>query len=122
MTILICDDSRFTRQRITDYLSGLDCTLIQAENGKMALEKIVSEKPDLMFLDLLMPDLDGFGVLEELKKSDNLIPVVIISADIQNTTVERCISLGAKAFLNKPPQKEALIKMACQILNIEGAR
>jgi CheY-like chemotaxis protein len=118
MKILVCDDSRFTRQRINDYLSGLNCTIILAENGQMGLDLIKSEKPDLVLLDLLMPILDGIQVLEQLQEMDDRTPVVVISADIQNATVDRCIELGAKAFLHKPPAKEIMLNTVRQILNL----
>ena len=71
----------------------------EAVNGLEGIKKIRENTPDLIFLDLLMPELDGFEVLERLKKSDLKIPVIVLTADIQETSKKRCFDLGAKNLI-----------------------
>ncbi len=100
--ILIVDDSLFSRTATKKLLEGWDFQILEAVNGKEALEIIFNEKPDLVFLDLLMPELDGFGVLKQLNKKGLKIPVIVVSADIQESTKRQCLNLGAIDYFNKP--------------------
>ncbi|MCE1188728.1 MAG: response regulator [Ignavibacteria bacterium] len=115
--ILICDDSKFTRQRVRDILKDIASDIIEAGDGVQGLEIIKNESPDLVLLDLLMPEMDGIGLLRELQAQHIDVPVIVLSADIQNTTVSLCIELGAKAFINKPPQKDTLVNTVKQYIN-----
>ena len=86
-----------------------DVTITEASNGKEALANLESKKFDIMFLDLTMPELDGFGVLEALKKkTDFSCKIFVVSADIQPKAMQLCKDLGALAFLPKPLDKEIL--------------
>lgn len=107
--ILVTDDSVFQRNIITEILSESGYEYSEAENGLAALDILKSEKPDLILLDLLMPEMDGFHFLEEFNKSGYKIPVIVLTSDIQNTTKKRCMELGAAGFLNKPVEKEELL-------------
>jgi len=108
--ILHADDSWFIRQGIKKFLETENFEYIEAENGQIAYERIIECKPDCILLDLLMPELDGVDVLEKLLKNDIIVPAIILSADVQKTTMEKCLDLGAFAFLNKPPNKQLLLK------------
>jgi CheY-like chemotaxis protein len=107
--LLIVDDSRLIRMKLRKILSS-EYDIIEAANGKEAFVKLVSEKPVCVVSDLLMPEMDGFELLERIKKHDVNIPVVILSADIQVETKNRCAELGAFTVLNKPPQQELLLE------------
>ncbi|EHQ35029.1 response regulator [Methanoplanus limicola] len=107
--ILVTDDSVFQRNIITEILSESGYEYSEAKNGLEALDILKSEKPDLILLDLLMPEMDGFHFLEEFNKSGYNIPVIVLTSDIQNTTKKRCMELGAAGFLNKPVEKEELL-------------
>ena len=106
--VLIVDDSLLGRQSVKNILNEMNFTLIEANDGFEALKIIEEDKPDLVFLDLLMPKIDGFGVLKALKEKKIEIPVVVISADIQDSTQKQCKELGAGGFLNKPFSKKDL--------------
>ncbi len=113
--ILLCDDSAFARKRLKDIIKNYGHEIIEASNGREALEKALNENPDLVMLDLLMPEMDGTDVLKELKEKNYKTPVVIVSADIQESTINLCLDLGAKSFINKPPKAgeiEAAIESA----------
>jgi len=104
--ILLVDDSKLSRMSMSKLLDGFDCIIMEASDGNEALDMIKNSNPDLVFLDLLMPNLGGVGVLEKLKEYGVSIPVVIVSADIQNTTRNTCLKLGAMDFVNKPMELE----------------
>lgn len=107
--ILIIDDSLFQRRIISAPLKAEGYEVLEAVNGKDGLEKIIIEKPDLILLDILMPEKDGFEVLKELQEAQNTIPVIMLTSDVQDSTREECLKHGAKAFVNKPVKSEDLI-------------
>jgi len=113
---LVVDDSSLNRLVIVEYLKGKDVHITEAEDGEQALEKIAAEKPDVILLDLIMPVMDGFEVLEILKKQENKIPVIVITAYLKGNTFQRCKELGAKGFLNKPVKMQELFSLLSQII------
>lgn len=113
--VLIIDDSRLARSKISRVLSDNGYTITQAENGMEGINVIVSTLPDCIVLDLLMPGMDGFQVLEELKDKKITIPVIVLTADIQQTTRDRCVELGASDFLNKPPDNDQLLSVVARL-------
>ena len=85
--------------------------ITEASGGKEALVAMEAKKFDIMFLDLTMPEIDGFGVLEALKKrTDISCKIFVVSADIQPHAKQLCMDLGALAFLPKPLDNETLEK------------
>lgn len=106
--ILIVDDSVFQLKMLSNNAKEVGCQVITAQNGHQALQKIADEKPDCILLDLLMPDKNGIEVLEDLQALENKIPVIVVSADIQESVRSRCLELGAFDFINKPPKKNRL--------------
>lgn len=114
--IQIIEDSSFQRKFITKTLEAAGHQVIQAENGKVGLEKAESCNPQVIFCDLLMPELDGFGFLEALRKKGNNLPVVILTSDIQETSKSKCMELGADYFLNKPPNEKEVLEVLDKIL------
>ncbi|WP_440949962.1 response regulator [Methanosphaerula subterraneus] len=107
--ILIIDDSSFQRGIIRKTLLQAGYETVEAKNGREGLLQARDAAPDLILLDLVMPEMDGFAVLTELQKQQNRVPVVVVTADIQEITREQCLALGAAGFLNKPVKTEDLI-------------
>ena len=103
-TILIVDDEPFNVDYLVQELEESDYNLITASNGREALEQVRSEMPDLILLDIMMPVMDGFAVLGELKTDPLLrnIPVIVISAVNDLESVVKGIQLGAEDYLPKP--------------------
>jgi DNA-binding response OmpR family regulator len=103
MKILIVEDDKFLRLLLERKLKNEDFEVVTAEDGEEALEKIVTEKPDLILLDIILPKKSGFAVLEEINKDENLkrIPVFIISNLGQPEDIERGKNLGAKEYFVK---------------------
>jgi len=91
-----------------------------ANNGMDAIEAMGKDTYDLVLLDLLMPDMDGFAVLEVLRGRGKIPPVLVISADIQDTTRERVLQLGAVGLINKPPKRDQLLSAIAAALNSTG--
>lgn len=107
--VLICDDSALARKQMARSLpASLNADITFAVHGIDALEQLGQRNFRLMFLDLTMPELDGFGTLEEMRQRGMDVPVVVVSGDIQPKARERVLSLGAKAFIQKPIDKDAL--------------
>ena len=107
--ILIVDDSWNTRQYLKNILELNDFDTDEACDGAEALKKLDEIEPDCIMLDILMPVMNGFEFLSALRQTGKDIPVIIISADIQQTTKSSCMELGARAFLNKPAREEQII-------------
>ncbi|HWQ68037.1 MAG TPA: response regulator [Methanospirillum sp.] len=107
--ILIIDDSLFQRRIIGSYLKKANFEVIEAQDGKEGLEMIITKNPDLILLDLLMPGKSGFDVLKELKEANIPARVIVLTSDVQTTTRDEVLRLGAAAFVNKPVQEEELI-------------
>lgn len=87
---------------------GWDVEVTFATNGSEALDAIRAGKGEMVFLDLTMPVLDGFGVLEAVKNEELKAVIVVISGDIQPEARQRVMSLGALDFIKKPVSKEKL--------------
>lgn len=108
--LLICDDSNMARKQVSRSLpSGWEVDVTLATNGIEGLEAIRQGKGEMVFLDLTMPELDGYGVLEAIKKEDLNCVVIVISGDIQPVARDRVLSLGALEFIKKPINKEKLL-------------
>lgn len=102
--ILIVDDEPFNRDYLEQELSDSDYDLLTAVNGQEALEKMRSDAPDLVLLDIMMPIMDGFSVLEQAKADAVIrnIPIIVISANSDLPSVVKGIQKGAEDYLPKP--------------------
>ena len=102
--ILVVDDNEMNRDMLRRRLERQGHTVMEAENGRKALEILESVKVDLVLLDILMPELDGMQTLELLKahKTNRYTPVVMLSALDELDKVVRCIEIGAEDYLPKP--------------------
>jgi CheY-like chemotaxis protein len=114
--ILVVDDNKFPRKMLIKALpEELECDVAEVSRGQEALDAIAADQPDLMFLDLTMPDMDGFTVLARLKEAGNALNVIVISADIQERAVQRVMELGARAFLKKPVSTDDISRVLREI-------
>lgn len=102
--ILVVDDYILNRMQLKRYLEQQGHTVTLAEHGRQALEMLDAGRFDLMLLDILMPEMDGFEVLASLKADPARrdLPVIVISALDEMDNVIRCIGMGAEDFLPKP--------------------
>lgn len=107
--ILVVDDSPMARKMLIKALpSKWDVDITQAGNGEEALAAYRAGKADIMFLDLTMPVMDGFEVLDALQKEGLNSFVIVVSADIQPIAQERVKKLGAMAFVKKPVASDVI--------------
>jgi CheY-like chemotaxis protein len=107
--ILIVDDSRLIRTMVRKILKETGYAVEEAVSGSEGLAKVDAEKPDCIILDILMPGMSGYDVLSELKSKSLGVPIIILTADIQDTSRKKCMDLGAVDFINKPPKDDDLI-------------
>lgn len=107
--LLICDDSNMARKQVTRSLpDGWDVDITYAANGVEGINAIRQGKGEMVFLDLTMPEMDGYEVLETMKQEQLKSVVIVISGDIQPEANERVTALGALAFIKKPVNKDKL--------------
>ncbi len=100
--VLLVDDSKLARRGLRQILEPLGCAVVEAEDGMRALERYFLEKPDVVFLDLLMTGMHGFDVLKKLRELDPQARIIVVSADIQDSSRLMAEAAGAAAFVEKP--------------------
>lgn len=108
--ILVVDDSQLSRKFVSFPLSEHGYEVVEACHGLDALEKLHEQEFDLVVTDLLMPEMSGEQFLSQLRAEGYSLPVVIVSADIQESTQQRCEELGMDRFLNKPVRADVLLE------------
>ena len=107
--LMIVDDSAIIRQAIHKHLKDFNIEVVgNAEDGKVALEVFQKTRPDVVTLDITMPEMDGLTVLEEMLKIDKNVKVMVVTALSDKSTGLKAIKLGAKSFLPKPFTPEKL--------------
>ena len=115
--ILICDDAAFMRMMIKDILTKNGYNVVgEAENGKMAVDKYAELSPDLVLLDITMPEMDGIGALKAIKAKDANACVIMCSAMGQQAMVIEAIQSGAKDFIVKPFQAERVLEAVKKVI------
>ena len=110
MKVLVTDDAAFMRMMLKDTIAAQGHEVIEACNGVEMLEKVSAEHPDLCFLDITMPDMDGLTALKELRKRGSDVSVIMCSAMGQQAMVIDAIQNGAKDFIVKPFNKDRIVE------------
>jgi len=102
--ILLIEDNLEVRENTMEILSLANYNVISAENGKIGVELAQKEKPDLVICDIMMPELDGYGVLHILNKNEQTagIPFIFLTAKTEKTDIRKGMNLGADDYLTKP--------------------
>jgi two-component system, chemotaxis family, chemotaxis protein CheY len=114
--ILIVDDSTLSRGILGRILQTEGHLIIEAKNGLMGIESYYIEKPDLVLLDIAMPDMQGTEVLEKLLAFDDRALIVMATADQQELTRTAVMAAGALGYLTKPYNPEAVLDTVNQVL------
>ena len=114
--ILLVDDSGLARRSMRAILEPAGYQVVEAEDGMSALERYFLEKPDLVLLDLVMRGMTGLDVLSKLHELDGDARVVVVSADIQDSSREMAESGGASGFVTKPVERAAILKVIADVL------
>lgn len=108
-TILVCDDSLFVRKQMRDCLKECgEFNILEAENGQAAVEAVKLNRPDLVFLDIVMPDKNGIDALNEMKSFKKDIKVVMLSSSGTKTHLKAAMDAGAADFIQKPWEKSQI--------------
>ncbi|MDR1700258.1 MAG: response regulator [Lachnoclostridium sp.] len=116
-SVLICDDAAFMRVMIKDILSKNGYTIAgEAENGAKAVEKFSELKPDLVLMDITMPEMDGIKALKKIKEIDASSNIIMCSAMGQQAMVIESIQSGAKDFIVKPFQAERVLEAVKKVI------
>jgi two-component system cell cycle response regulator DivK len=120
--ILVADDNRVSRELIREVLEDSSQKVLEAENGEQALEKIISETPDLVLLDIQMPIFDGYEVLRRVRSDPRLgsLPIIALTAYAMKQDCEKALALGFTAYITKPIDAAALRIRIKQILHPGG--
>lgn len=115
--ILVCDDAAFMRMMIKDILTKNGYNVAgEAENGARAVEKYNELKPDLVLMDITMPEMDGIQALKNIKQCDANAMVIMCSAMGQQAMVIESIQAGAKDFIVKPFQADRVLEAVKKVV------
>ena len=115
--VLVCDDTNFMRKMLREILSGNGYEIIgEAENGRVAIEKYNQLKPDIVLMDITMPELNGIMALKGIIKMDSEAKVIMCSAMGQEEFVLEAIKNGAKDFVVKPFEDQRVLDALEKVL------
>ncbi|MCR4902140.1 MAG: response regulator [Butyrivibrio sp.] len=116
-SILVSDDAAFMRMMIKDILSKNGYNIAgEAENGAIAVEKYKELKPDLVLMDITMPEMDGIQALKNIKAADPNANVIMCSAMGQQAMVIEAIQAGARDFIVKPFQADRVLEAVKKVI------
>lgn len=116
-TVLVVDDARIVRQFCAVALMRVGCNVIQASNGKEALEKLQGTTVDVIVTDIIMPEMDGIQLIKELRLRDDTrsTPIIVLSTLSQQERVDEGKAAGANGWLFKPFNGEKLIRKVWEV-------
>ena len=115
--VLVCDDAIFMRTMISDILSGAGYEVVgEAETGVQAIERYKALRPDLVTMDIVMPDMGGIEAVREIVKGDADAKILMCSAMGQQALVVEAIQAGAKDFVVKPFQPSRVLEAVQRVL------
>jgi DNA-binding response OmpR family regulator len=118
LRVLVADDEEDILEVIQDRLEACGFTVTTAATGTEALRKITTEKFDGVFLDVKMPEMSGIEVLEEVRKKDSRLPIIIITSSTSREAAIGSLAKGANEFILKPFEWEELKGKIEKVLNV----
>ncbi|MBN2583338.1 MAG: response regulator [Planctomycetes bacterium] len=118
--ILVADDNVQNCELLQAYLDDLECDVAVAYDGQETLDKVASENPDLILLDIMMPKVSGFEICRKLKSDEKTqdIPIVMVTALTETGDIERAVEAGTDDFLSKPISKLELLTRVRSLLRV----
>ena len=119
-TILVVDDNPSVRTLVREYLTEQGYHIITADNGQNALYTARSEKPDLILLDVMMPQMDGYQFITAYRKEQNA-PIILLTAKLEETDKVLGLELGADDYVTKPFGMRELLARIRAVLRCVGA-
>ena len=116
--LLVVDDEREFVDVVSERLGAKGFDIIRAFDGKEGMERAHSDKPDLIILDIAMPEMNGYDVCRKMKLDENLknIPIVMLTAKFQPNDIAFAVGMGADAYLTKPLELELLLHTVKELL------
>lgn len=116
LTILVADDIKENRNLLVQILKQYDIETIEAKDGKEVLDILDTVEVDLIFMDIIMPNLNGYETIKVMKKNENLksIPIVVVSANVFEEDKKKALDLGIDSFLPKPINDDIVMKLVAQ--------
>lgn len=114
--LLLVDDSGLARRGMRTILESAGFDVIEAPDGIVALEQYFLEKPDVVILDLVMKGMYGLDVLTKLREMDPAVRVIVVSADVQESSQQLVQEAGASGFLTKPVDRTRVLNLVQQVL------
>jgi CheY-like chemotaxis protein len=121
-TILLADDHDDSREIYRTLFEVAGYRVLEAADGRAALDLVHVERPDLIMLNIVMPELDGHGVLEQLRAQPHTedIPCLVFTGDARFERLGRAVHSGADAFLTKPAEPRAVLRFVEELLRERG--
>ncbi len=118
--ILLVDDVKLFLKLEETFFKRTGCSIITADSGEKALDMASSQSPDLILLDLIMPDMMGDEVIKKLRENETTkdIPIMVVSTSADGSDVKKCLEAGAQEYVTKPINAQELLAKAANILNI----
>lgn len=117
LKVLICDDSLLIRKKLRSTLEKCKCKeILEASNGNEAVDLVQAESPDVVFMDIVMPDKDGIEALEEIMKMNPNVKVVMASSAGTKEHLKTALEKGAYDFIQKPISLEATTNLIEKII------
>lgn len=109
-SVLICDDSMLVRKKLRDILEEMQCQVFEAKNGLECVELFKQHTPETVFLDIVMPELDGLKALKQIKACDPKARIIMLSSTGTSAKLLEALKSGATDFIQKPYTKEQIAK------------
>lgn len=111
LSVLLVDDSLLVRKQLRGMLEELNCKVWEAANGAQAVDVVAKKRPDLVLMDIVMPEADGLETLKKIKAINGSVKIVMVSSVGTQSYLKEAIKLGAFDFLQKPVSKEAVQRL-----------
>jgi CheY-like chemotaxis protein len=110
-TVLIVEDDLYNTEYLKEVLSGIGLTILLAENGQEAIDKAISERVDLILMDICLPDIDGYEATQRIKDHKPDIKIIAQTAYAAQDEKQKAIDAGCIDYISKPTKQEALLSM-----------
>ena len=117
--VLVVDDAAFMRLRTAKVLTEAGHTVVEAENGRRAVDLYAVERPDVVLMDITMPEMDGLQVTEIIRAQEpqeRALPIIALTAHAMPSDQERCFAAGMNGYLSKPIKSEELFAAIARVL------
>jgi two-component system chemotaxis sensor kinase CheA len=119
--ILIVDDDVRNTFALASYLQGIEMKIHIAENGFQAIDFLENNSAEIILMDMMMPEMDGYEAIQKIKSNPatNYIPIISVTAKAMKGDREKCLETGASEYVSKPIDLKDLLAKMVQVLNLE---